>query len=157
MTPGVRRPRSGPSSSLSAKDLPADLPVHLDELGVDRSRGPRLGGSDPRLDVLEELLVAAQRLTRLGGRMCGEVGHPLPERNEVDGGPNRRAAIRRRIVGEPDICPCGPVVAEPDQALGLPAAASANTHTVRRCARQSEIASGAMRASRSSAPIAIAV
>ena len=72
MTPGVRRPRRA-LLSRSAKDLQSDLPVHLDRLGVDRSRGPRPGGSDPRLDVLEKLLVAAQRLTGLGGRMCGEV------------------------------------------------------------------------------------
>jgi hypothetical protein len=67
MTPGGAAAALRALVSLSAEDLPADLPVHLDQLGVDRSRGPRLGGSDPRPDVLEELLVAAQRLTRLGG------------------------------------------------------------------------------------------
>ena len=48
-------------------------------------------------------------------------------------------------------------VSPPDRDGGVLPAASANTHTVRRCARQSEIASGALAASPSSRPMAIAV
>src|SRR5437016_4355265 len=89
-----------PLLGLAAKDLPADLPVDLDELGVDRSRGPRLGGSDPRLDVLGELLVAAGRLTWLRRQMSGEVGHPLPERNEAGGSPELCRPARAPVVEE---------------------------------------------------------
>jgi hypothetical protein len=46
---------------LATNDLPADLPVHLDQLGVGRPRGPCLRAADTDLDVREELFVALSR------------------------------------------------------------------------------------------------
>src|ERR1039458_659891 len=48
-----------PLLSVALQDLATDLPVHLDELRVDRPRSPRLSAADATLNVLEELLVDA--------------------------------------------------------------------------------------------------
>jgi hypothetical protein len=56
---------------LALQNLSTNLPVDLDELGVDRAGRTRLGTPDASLDVLEKLLIAPVRARRLGGGMNG--------------------------------------------------------------------------------------